>query len=51
MTLRVIAPSYYRGYYRDTEFYDLIVAADPRGFDARVIYPERPRIRITKKKL
>lgn len=28
MIVRVIALSYYRGYYRDTEFYDLIVAAD-----------------------
>lgn len=33
--LRVIAPSYYRSYYRDTEFYDLIVAADSCSTRAR----------------
>jgi hypothetical protein len=29
--VRVIATSYYRSYYRGGEFYDLIVAADPRA--------------------
>lgn len=47
MTIRVIAPSYYRGYYRDTEFYDLIVAT---GLGARAVYPEKLCIRIPKKK-
>jgi len=45
MIVHVIAPSYYRGYYRDTEFYDLIVAADLWNS----VYSERLRIRMTKK--